>query len=106
MEFGNSNALITHAIGLPKTTSAFVQLWTEPQWAQFNFCFLTFAAGQRFSSIVFPVSVNFEVDGQRTSKLFRFKVVFGLIRRGGSNRNRVAIILESINDPRLGGIVR
>ena len=45
------------------------QEWTAPQCAQVNFCVFTLAVGQRFSSIVRPVSVNREVDGQRTSKL-------------------------------------
>ena len=56
--------------------------------------------------MVRPVSVSLDVEGQRTSKLLRPVPIFGFGRRGGSNRNRVAIKLESINDPRLGGIVR
>jgi hypothetical protein len=59
--------------------SALVQLWTPPQWAQANFSGFTFAVGQRASSIVRPVSVSFDVEGQRTSKLFR--PTFGFDRR-------------------------
>src|SRR5256885_12409762 len=93
-------------IGRPRTTSSFVQVWTLPQCAQVNFCAFTLAVGQSFSFTVRPVSVNFDVEGQRTSKLLRPVPTFGFGRRGGSKRNRVAIIkLKSINDPRLGGIV-
>jgi hypothetical protein len=45
------------------------------------------------------------VEGQRTSKLLILGPVFGLGRRGGSNKNLVAMS-ESINDSRLGGVVR
>jgi hypothetical protein len=79
-------------LGLARTTSAFVQLCTEPQWAQVNFCFFTFAVAQSFSSIVRPVSVSLEVVGQRTSRLFSPALRFAFGRRGGSNKNRVAII--------------
>jgi hypothetical protein len=71
---------------LPSTTSALVQLWTAPQWAQVNFCCLIFAAGQSFCLIVRPVSVSFEVEGQRTSKLFRSAPAFGFGRRRGGSK--------------------
>ena len=58
--------------GRPRITSALVQLWILPQCAQVNFCVLTLAALQSFSSIVRPVSVSFDVAGHRTSKLFMF----------------------------------
>src|SRR6266480_2014213 len=73
-------------------TSFFVQVWTLPQWAQVNFCVFTLAVGQRFSSIVLPVSVSFDVEGQRTSKLLMLGPTFIFGRRGGSKRNLVAII--------------
>src|SRR5690242_8068617 len=76
-----------------------------PQCAQVNFCFFTLAACQRFSSIVTPVSVNFEVEGQRTSMLLMLGPAFGFGLRGGSNTNRVGIS-ESINDSSFGGVVR
>src|SRR3979490_443127 len=45
-----------------------------------------------------PVSTNFDVDGQRTRRLLIFipGLVFG--RRGGANKNLVAIS-ETIHDP-------
>jgi hypothetical protein len=49
------------------------------------------AVAQRSSSIVLPVSVSFDVEGQRTSKLLKLGPTFGLGRRGGSNKNLVAI---------------
>jgi hypothetical protein len=49
------------------------------------------AVAQRFSSIVLPVSVSFDVEGQRTSKLLMMGPTFGFGRRGGSNKNLVAI---------------
>ena len=55
--------------------------------------------------MVLPVSVSFEVDGQRTSRLLMLGPAFVFGRRGGSKKNRVAI-LESINDAGLGGVVR
>jgi hypothetical protein len=69
-----------------------------------NFCSLTLAVAQRFSSIVLPVSVSFDVEGQRTSKLLMLgpSFVFGL--RGGSKKNLVAM-LESIHDSRFSGVV-
>jgi hypothetical protein len=76
-----------------------------PQWTQVNFCAFILAVSQRFSSIVRPVSVNFDVEGQRTSRLLMLGPAFGFGRRGGSNRNRVGI-LESINDAGFGGVVR
>jgi len=51
----------------------------------------TLAVGQSFSFMVRPVSVSFDVEGQRTSKLLRPVPIFGFGRLGGSNRNRVAI---------------
>lgn len=56
--------------------------------------------------MVFPVSVSFDVEGQRTSKLLIFKpdFVFGR-RRGGSKKNRVAMS-ETVNDAGLGSVVR
>src|SRR6266513_1751189 len=78
-------------------TSFFVQVCTLPQCAQVNFCVFSFTAGQDFSSIVLPVSVSFDVEGQRTSKLLILGPAFTFGRRGGSNRNLVGI-LESVND--------
>src|ERR1043165_8823235 len=92
-------------IGRPRTTSFFVQVCTAPQCEQVNFCVFTVAVCQRFSSIVFPVSVSFEVEGQRTSRLLILRRVFALGRRGGSKKNLVAI-LESINNARSRGVVR
>jgi hypothetical protein len=69
-----------------------------------NLCVFTLAVGQRFSSIVLPVSVSFDVEGQRTSKLLMFRPIFLFGRRGGSNKNLVAMS-ESINDARPGGVV-
>jgi len=66
-----------------------------------NFCVFTVAACQRFSSIVLPVSVSFEVEGQRTSKLLMLRPVFAFARRGGSKKNLVAIS-ESINNVKHG----
>jgi hypothetical protein len=62
------------------------QLWTAPQWAQVNFCGFIFAADHRFCSIVRPVSVSFEVEGQRTSKLFKSAPTFGFGRRFGGSK--------------------
>jgi hypothetical protein len=61
-----------------------VQLWTPPQWAQVNLCPFTFATGHNFSLIVRPVSVSFEVEGQRTNKLFM--LIFGSGRRCGGSK--------------------
>ena len=72
---------------------------------QVNFCVFSLTVCQCFSSIVLPVSVSFDVEGQRTSKLLRLGPVFALGRRGGSNKNLVAIS-ESINNSRFGGVVR
>jgi hypothetical protein len=77
----------------------------RPQCAQVNLCVLTVAVRQRFSSIVRPVSVSFDVEGQRTSKLLTLGPSFAFSRRGGSKKNLVAM-LESINDARLRRIVR
>jgi hypothetical protein len=57
-----------------------------PQCAQVNFCVFTLAACQRFSSIVRPVSVNFDVEGQRTSKLFRLAPALGFGRLCGGSK--------------------
>jgi hypothetical protein len=59
---------------------------------------------QCLSSTVFPVSVSFDVEGQRTSKLLMFGpgLVFG--RRGGSKKNLTG--LESVDDARFRGVVR
>jgi hypothetical protein len=54
-----------------------------PQWAQVTVSGFILAAGQLFSSMVRPVSVSFEVEGQRTNKLFRPAPTFGF-GRGGS----------------------
>jgi len=70
-----------------------------------TFCVFNLAIGQRFASIVLPVSVSFDVEGQRTSRLLRLGPGFDFGRRGGSKKNRVAI-LESVNDPGFGGVVR
>jgi hypothetical protein len=51
-----------------------------------NFCGFIFASGQSFCSIVQPVSVSFEVDGQRTSKLFKSAPAFGFGRRLGGSK--------------------
>jgi hypothetical protein len=51
------------------------------------------------------VSVSFDVEGQRTSKLLMLGRAFVFGRRGGSKKNLVAI-LESIKDARPGGVVR
>src|SRR5437667_12566898 len=75
-----------------------------PQCAQVNFCVFILAVRQRFSSIVLPVSVSFEVEGQRTSKLLMLGPAFGFGRRGGSKKNRVAM-LEPINDAIFVGVV-
>jgi hypothetical protein len=69
-----------------------------------NFCVFILAVRQRFSSIVRPVSVSFDVEGQRTSKLLMLGPVFGFGRRGGSKRKRVAMS-ESINDASFGSVV-
>jgi hypothetical protein len=69
-----------------------------------NFCVFTFAVRQRFSSIVRPVSVSFDVEGQRTSKLLMLAPAFGFGRRGGSKKNLLAMS-ESINNASFGGVV-
>ncbi len=69
-----------------------------------NFCFLSFAVAQRFSSIVLPVSVSFDVEGQRTSKLLMLGPGFIFSRRGGSKKNLVGMS-ESINDARFSSVV-
>jgi hypothetical protein len=69
-----------------------------------NFCVFTLAVRQSFSSIVLPVSVSFDVEGQRTSKLLILRRTFAFGRRGGSKKNLVAIS-ESIDDPRLSRVV-
>ena len=74
-------------------TSCLVQLWTLPQCVQVNLCVFILAVRQRFSSIVLPVSVSFDVDGQRTSKLLMLGPVFGFGRRGGSKRNLVGMLV-------------
>ena len=71
-------------VGRARITSCLVQVWTRPQCAQVNFCAFTLAALQRFSSIVLPVSVSFDVEGQRTSKLLMLAPTFDFARRGGS----------------------
>src|SRR4030095_11357132 len=76
-----------------------------PQCAQVNFCAFILAVCQRFSSIVRPVSVSFDVEGQRTSKLLILGPAFTFGRRGGSNRNLVGI-LESVDDTSFLGVVR
>jgi|GEM_PF-3365519 len=85
-------------------TSFFVQVWTLPQCAHVNFCVFTFAIGQRAASMVRPVSVSFDVEGQRTSRLLILRPAFALGRLGGSKKNRVAMS-ESINDASLAGVV-
>ena len=92
-------------VALPRITSCFAHVWTLPQCAQVNFCALTLAVCQRFSSIVRPVSVSFDVEGQRTSKLLIFGPAFIFGRRGGSKKNLVGMS-ESIHDARLSGVVR
>jgi hypothetical protein len=76
----------SYPTGLPRMTSAFVQLWTAPQWVQVNFCGFIFAAAQSFCSMVQPVSVSFDVEGQRTSKLFKSAPAFGFGRRRGGSK--------------------
>src|SRR5690349_10912434 len=78
-------------VGRPRITSSFVQVWTLPQCIQVSCCLFSLSVAQRSSSIVCPVSVSFDVVGQRTSKLLRVGPVFGFGRRGGSNKNLVAI---------------
>jgi hypothetical protein len=73
-------------------TSALVQLWTEPQCAQVNLCVFSFDVAQRFSSTVFPVSMSLDVDGHRISRLFIPALGFAFCRRGGSKRNRRAML--------------
>jgi hypothetical protein len=70
-----------------------------------NLCIFTVAVSQRLSSIVFPVSVSLDVDGQRTSKLLMVRPVFAFARCGGSKKNLVAMS-ESMNDSRFGHVVR
>ena len=89
----------------PRITSSFFQECTPPQCAQVNLCVFSFAVDQRFSSIVLPVSVSFDVERQRTSKLLMVGPVFTFGRRGGSNRNLVGIS-ESINNTSFRGVVR
>jgi hypothetical protein len=55
--------------------------------------------------MVLPVSVSFDVEGQRTSKLLMLGRAFVFGRLGGSKKNLVAMS-ESINDARPGGVVR
>jgi len=69
-----------------------------------NLCVFTFAVRQRFSSIVRPVSVSFDVEGQRTSKLLMLTPAFGLGRRGGSKKNLLAMS-ELITNASFGGVV-
>lgn len=66
---------------------------------------MSLAVAQRFSSIVLPVSVSFDVEGQRTSKLLRFGPAFIFGRRGGSKKNLVGMS-ESIHDSRFSSVVR
>ncbi len=70
-----------------------------------NFCVFILAVRQRFSSTVRPVSVSFDVEGQRTSKLLMLGPVFGFALRGGSKKKRFAMS-ESINDASFARIVR
>jgi len=65
---------------------------------------LSLAVAQHFSSIVLPVSVSFDVEGQRTSRLLMFEPAFIFCRRGGSKKNRLAIS-ESIHDARFSGVI-
>ena len=92
-------------VARPRITSSFFQECTPPQCAQVNLCVFSFAVGQRFSSIVLPVSVSFDVEGQRTSRLLMAGPVFTFGRRGGSNRNLVGMS-ESINNTSFRGVVR
>jgi hypothetical protein len=96
--------LLVH-VGRPRITSSFFQECTLPQCTQVNLCLFSFAVGQRFSSIVLPVSVSFDVEGQRTSKLLIVGPAFTFGRRGGSNRNLVGMS-EAINDTSFRGVVR
>lgn len=86
-------------------TSSFFQECTLPQCAHINLCVFSFAVGQRFSSIVLPVSVSFDVEGQRTSKLLIVGPAFTFGRRGGSNRNLVGMS-EAVNNTSFRGVVR
>jgi hypothetical protein len=92
-------------VARPRITSFFFHECTLPQCAQVTLCVFSFAVGQRFSSIVLPVSVSFDVEGQRTSKLLILGPTFGLGRRGGSKRNLVGMS-ESVNDTSFRGVVR
>ena len=71
-------------VALPRITSPFVHVWTLPQCAQVNFCVFTVAVCQCRSSIVLPVSVSLDVEGQRTSKLLILRPGFFGRARGGS----------------------
>jgi hypothetical protein len=99
---GTINRYRPVAVGRPRTTSFLVQVCTAPQCEQVNFCVFTVSVCQCFSSTVFPVSVSFEVEGQRTSRLLIPGRVFACL--GGSKKNRVAI-LKSITNERSGDIV-
>lgn len=99
---GAVNRYLPVAVGRPRTTSFLVQVCTSPQCEQVNFCVFTVSLCQCFSSTVFPVSVSFEVEGQRTSRLLIPGRVFACF--GGSKKKRVAI-LKSINNARSGGVV-
>lgn len=91
-------------VGRPRITSSFFQECTPPQCVQVNLCVFSLAVGQRFSSIVLPVSVSFDVEGQGTSKLLMLGPAFGFGGRGGSNKNLLAMS-ESINDASFGRVV-
>jgi hypothetical protein len=99
-----SSDLCPQDTGRPRITSSFFQECTPPQCAQMNFCVFSLAVAHPFSSIVLPVSVSLDVEGQRTSKLLMLGPAFGFSRRGGSKKNRVPIS-KSINDACFGSVV-
>jgi len=99
-----TSCLSLQEIGRPRMISFFVQLWVLPQCAQVNFWMVILAVSQRFSSIVCPVSVSFEVEGQRTSKLLILRPAFAFGRRGRSKKN-LCPISEPIHNARFGDVV-
>ena len=65
-----------------RTTSFFVQVWTWRQCGQLNLLLLIFAAAHNSSLIVWPLGVNFAVEGQRMSKrLITGPFAFGAVGR-------------------------
>src|SRR4051812_32182930 len=92
---GGNLETLSYELGLPRTTSSLDQLWTLPQCEHVTFCFFTLAVAQSASSMVLPVSVSRDVDGQRTSMLFMLPRAFDFGFRGGSNKNRLSIRVDT-----------